>query len=269
MKKTIYSRYDKNKIGELPVVSFDGRIIVVLTEAEAEKAVDYLLSADILGMDTETRPSFQRGQSFKVALLQVSTRDTCFLFRLNLIGLCPPIIRLLENTKVPMIGLSWRDDLRMLHHRGEFTPGLFYDVQDLVGELGVKDLSLQKLYANLFSMKISKRQRLTNWEAPILSDMQKRYASIDAWACIMLYEEIQRLKETQDYNLVVVPEPEPPQQPLTEEEIAAREAKKAEKRRKRAEYKKKKKASLKENKTAEKPSRRPKTVKKTETKKEN
>ena len=211
MKKTIYSRYDKNALNNLPVVDFDGRIIVVLTEAEAEKAVDYLLSADILGMDTETRPAFKRGQHFQVALLQVSTRDTCFLFRLNLIGLCPAVVRLLENTTVPMIGLSWHDDLRMLHHRGDFTPGLFHEIQDMVGDLGIKDLSLQKLYANLFGKKISKRQRLTNWEAPVLNDQQKVYASIDAWACIQLYEEINRLRDTGDYDLVVVPEPEPVQ----------------------------------------------------------
>lgn len=207
MKKTIYDKYDKKAIGDLPVVSFGGRVITILTEGEAERAVDYLLTADILGMDTETRPSFKRGQSFKVALLQVSTRDTCFLFRLNLIGLCPAVIRLLENTTVPMIGLSWHDDLRMLRRRGDFTPGYFIELQKMVGDIGIKDLSLQKLYANLFSQKISKRQRLTNWEMPVLNDQQKVYAATDAWACIMLYEEIVRLKTTGDYDLIVVPEP--------------------------------------------------------------
>lgn len=208
MKKTIYNKYNKNAISNLPIASFEGRVIVVLTEAEAEKAVDYLLTADILGMDTETRPSFKRGQTFKVALLQVSTRDTCFLFRLNLIGLCPAVIRLLENTTVPMIGLSWHDDLRMLKKRGEFTPGHFIELQNMVGDIGIKDLSLQKIYANLFLKKISKRQRLTNWEMPVLNDQQKIYAATDAWACIMIYEEIMRLKTTGDYDLIVVPEPE-------------------------------------------------------------
>lgn len=209
MKKTIYNKYNKNAISNLPIASFEGRVIVVLTEAEAEKAVDYLLTVDILGMDTETRPSFKRGQTFKVALLQVSTRDTCFLFRLNLIGLCPAVIRLLENTTVPMIGLSWHDDLRMLKKRGEFTPGHFIELQNMVGDIGIKDLSLQKIYANLFLKKISKRQRLTNWEMPVLNDQQKIYAATDAWACIMIYEEIMRLKTTGDYDLIVVPEPEP------------------------------------------------------------
>lgn len=208
MKKTLYSKFNKEAVNNLPLASFPGRIIVIITEKAAEKAVDYLLSCEILGIDTETRPAFKRGVAHKVALLQVSSRDTCFLFRLNQIGLCAPIIKLLENTKVPMIGLSWHDDLHMLHRRGNFTNGFFIDLQHMVGDIGIKDLALQKIWANLFGEKISKRQRLTNWEADILNDSQKRYAALDAWACVMIYEEIERLKKTHDYELIAVPEPE-------------------------------------------------------------
>lgn len=208
MKKTIYSRFDKKAITALPVVTFPGRIITIITAGEAEKAVDYLLSGDIMGVDTETRPSFHRGQQHKVALLQVSNRDTCFLFRLNLMGITPAIKRLLEDNTVKKIGLSWHDDIRGLEAREPFTPGLFIDLQDMVGGLGIKDLSLQKLYANLFHKKISKRERLSNWEAATLSDKQKQYAAIDAWTCIHLYDEIVRLEKTKDYELIVVPEPD-------------------------------------------------------------
>lgn len=89
--KTIYSKYDKKQIPNLPRVLFPGRIIVILTAEEAEKAVDYLMSADILGFDTETKPIFKRGRQNKVALLQVSTQDTCFLFRLTELG-CAPLL---------------------------------------------------------------------------------------------------------------------------------------------------------------------------------
>lgn len=208
MKKTIYSRFDKKAITALPVVTFPGRIITIITAGEAEKAVDYLLSSDILGVDTETKPSFHRGQQHKVALLQVSNRDTCFLFRLNLTGITPAIKRFLEDKTVKKIGLSWHDDIRGLEARESFTPGLFIDLQNMVGELGVKDLSLQKLYANFFHKKISKRERLSNWEASTLTDKQKQYAAIDAWTCIHLYDEILRLEKTKDYDLVVVPEPQ-------------------------------------------------------------
>lgn len=153
MEKIIYSKFDKSDIVALPRAVFDGRIFVINTEAEAEKAVAYLLGQDILGVDTETRPSFKKGQRHNVALLQVSTHDTCFLFRLNLIGMPPAIIRLLEDINVPKIGLSLHDDILSLHKRADFTPGNFIDLQQHVGELGVKDLSLQKLYANFFHQK--------------------------------------------------------------------------------------------------------------------
>lgn len=207
MGKTIYSKFDKKEVNNLPVASFDGRIIVIMTEQEAEKAVDYLLSSDILGVDTETRPTFKKGHASKVALLQVSNRDTCFLFRLNMIGLCAPVKRLLENTAVPMVGISWHDDMLMLHKRGDFKAGRFIELQKMVGLIGIEDLSLQKIWANLFSQKISKRQRLTNWEADILTDAQKKYAALDAWACIQIYEEIRRLHSTHDYEYVAVTQP--------------------------------------------------------------
>lgn len=202
MKRIIYSKFNKEAIHTLPQVLFPGRIIVVTTEKMAEKAVKFLLTQDILGVDTETRPVFRKGQSYQVSLFQVATREICFLFRLNMLGITPAIKLLLENTKTKMIGLSWHDDLLMLHKRCDFEKGYFIDLQDIVGELGIKDLSLQKLYANIFHQKISKRQRLTNWDRENLTDKQKLYAATDAWACIMLYEEILRLKETGDYTLI-------------------------------------------------------------------
>jgi ribonuclease D len=208
MKKQLYNKFDKHVVPTLPRVTFEGRIHVVLSRAQAEKAVNYLLAQPILGLDTETRPSFSKGSAHSVALLQVATHDTCFLFRLNIIGLTPAIIRLLEDTTVTKIGLSWHDDLNSLRRIGTFTPGSFVDIQDHVRELGIEDLSLQKLYANLFGQFISKSQQLTNWERDVLTDKQKQYAATDAWACIQLYEELERLKQTHDYELITVAEDE-------------------------------------------------------------
>ncbi len=206
MKKTIYNKYDKRLIGQLPPVVFEGRIVVVLSADEADRAVDYLLSQPILGIDTETRPAFKKGVHHTVSLLQVSSHDVCFLFRLKHTGMSPAIIRLLEDKTVPKVGLSLHDDLLMLHHVAAFTPGSFIDLQHHVSEIGVEDMSLQKLYANFFGQKISKGQRLTNWDADILTEKQKQYAATDAWTCIRLYEELQRLEATGDYELVTVEE---------------------------------------------------------------
>lgn len=203
----LYNKFDKKSISDLPRVTFPGKIVVVLTESEAQKAVDFLLSADILGIDSETRPIFKKGQHHKVALLQVSTKEVCFLFRLNLIGMPSCIVRLLEDTTILKVGLSLHDDFMMLHQRRDFKIGRFIDLQNMVSEFGIEDLSLQKLYANLFHERITKRQQLSNWEAPILTEQQKIYAATDAWTCIQIYERLQELHKTHNYETVIVPQP--------------------------------------------------------------
>ena len=208
MQKTIYNKYDKRLIATLPRAVFQGRIIVILTPGDTERAVRYLLAQPVLGFDTETRPSFRKGQVHRVALLQVSTEDTCFLFRLNHTGLTPALKRLLEDTRTTKVGLSWHDDVNSLHGIGTFQPGTFVELQKMVSELGIEDMSLQKLYANLFGEKISKREQLTNWDADILTDKQKQYAATDAWACVRIYNEILRLRETGDYKLIIQKEEE-------------------------------------------------------------
>ena len=207
MTKTIYNKFDKQQIANLPKEEFKGRIFTITTERDAEKAVNYLMSQPILGFDSETRPTFKRNVSHQVALLQVATYDTCFLFRLNQLGLPNSIVRLLEDTSITKVALSWKDDTHMLQLRRKYKSGKFIDIQDEVGRIGIEDHSLQKIYANLFGKMISKRQQLSNWEADILTDKQKEYAATDAWACIRLYDEYRRMNATGDYELKIV-EPE-------------------------------------------------------------
>lgn len=202
MIKQLNEKYDKALIAGLPQAQFGGRIEVVVSQYEAERAVAYLSQQPLIGIDTETRPSFRRGQHFTVALLQVSTREICFLFRLNHLGLARPLRELLEDRRVTKVGLSLHDDVHALSQLGTFTPRGFIDLQDHVREVGVEDMSLQKIFANFFHRRISKTQQLSNWEQDILSDKQKLYAATDAWACILLYEELQRLKLTGEYQLI-------------------------------------------------------------------
>lgn len=205
MKKLIQNKVDKKEIAAFPRVIFPGKIIVVLSATEAERAVDYLLAQPVLGFDTETRPSFRKGVHHRCSLLQVATVNCCFLFRLNFIGLCPAVKRLLEDTTVTKVGLAWSNDAHGLHELGDFKMGSFVDLQDMARQLGIEDQSLMKLYANVFGERISKREQLTNWERDVLEESQKRYAAIDAWACVRLYNEFRILIERGDYELVTVP----------------------------------------------------------------
>lgn len=193
----------KAEIAALDKEQFQGRIYVIFTKADARKAVDYLNRYQMVGVDTETRPSFKKGQIHKVALLQVSTEDTCFLFRLNRIGMPPSLQEFLTNN-VLKIGLSLRDDFKMLHRRKDMhaEEGNWIELQDYVPRFGIEDRSLQKIYANLFGKKISKAQRLTNWEAETLTESQMLYAATDAWACVKIYKRLSEMEETGDYEVV-------------------------------------------------------------------
>lgn len=190
----------------MPKTVFPGRIFVVQTEMETEKAIKYLASQTVVGIDSETRPSFTKGRLHKVALLQISSEECCFLFRLNHTGLTASIIGLLENPSVIKVGLSLRDDFLMLRKRALFRQQSCIDLQEYVDAFGIQDKSLQKIYAILFGEKISKSQRLSNWDTDALTYAQKLYAATDAWSCLKIYKLLERLKQTGDY--IVAPEPE-------------------------------------------------------------
>lgn len=197
----IRSNISKTEIAQLPNVLFSGRIIVIHSLADVEKAVSYLKKFPVLGIDTETRPSFARGKMYEVSLMQVSTEDTCFLFRLNYIGMPDALIELLQSRQLK-VGLSLKDDIHNLHRKHCFEPHGFLDLQTYVKELGIEAQSLQKIYALLFKKKISKSQRLTNWEADVLTDRQKGYAATDAWACVHIYKYLEELKQQGNYRVV-------------------------------------------------------------------
>jgi ribonuclease D len=126
----------------------------------------------------------------KVALIQISSADCCFLFRLNEHGIFPALVELMTNPEILKIGLSLHDDFHNIRRRLKFEPQGFIDLQNIVGDYGIEEMSLTKIYAILFCKKISKSQRLTNWEADCLTELQKRYAALDAWACLKIYEKL-------------------------------------------------------------------------------
>ncbi len=180
----------KEQVNALPVISFPGDITVVDAEDKVDGAVADLTRARVIGFDTETRPSFRRGHLYKVALMQLSTADRCYLFRLNMIGVPDALRRLIEDEAVTKVGLSIHDDFYVMHRSGEFEPRGFVDLQKMVRDYAISDISLQKIYAIIFGGKISKTQRLTNWEADKLSGAQQKYAALDAWACLKIYRHL-------------------------------------------------------------------------------
>ena len=176
----------------LPAIEFRGEIRIVEQERDIAAACKLLAEQSGIGFDTETRPSFRPGGTFRVSLLQLSTPKVCFLFRLNKIPLAKPILQLLEDKKVLKIGADVAGDLRSLRQIRHFRDGGFVDLQSIASEWGIGEKSLRKLSAIVLGQRVSKAQRLSNWEATTLTDKQQLYAATDAWVCTRIYEQLLR-----------------------------------------------------------------------------
>lgn len=178
----------KEKLCTLPAAEYTGKCVIVDNEIKLKDAIRDLRSSPIIGFDTETRPSFKRGQTYKVALIQLATSDCCYLFRTNEIGYPRDLIEVLEDKQLLKVGLSIHDDFHNLRKVIDISPENFIDLQTFVKDYKIADNSLSRVYGILFGQRISKGQRLTNWEAAELTEPQQNYAALDAYACIRIYK---------------------------------------------------------------------------------
>ena len=191
MEKRPFQQHISNEdTAKLPAVLFDGPIVIVDDEKQVEAACRDLASSPVLGFDTETRPSFKAGVTYRVALLQLSTPRRCYLFRLNRMRFEKQLVKLLENKAILKIGADVAGDLRSLRQIRHFRDGGFVDLQSIAPEWGIEDKSLRKLSAIVLRQRVSKAQRLSNWEAATLTDKQKLYAATDAWVCTAIYDKL-------------------------------------------------------------------------------
>ncbi len=186
MKKSI----SNDELAELPLSSFEGVIHVIEQPEDLDLALEYLSRQSILGFDTETRPAFKKGQTYPVSLLQLSTSDQAFLFRINKIGLPAGLIRILASPKILKMGVAIRDDIKILQRIAPFKAGGFIELQDFVKNYGIENFSLKKLSAIVLGFRISKSARLTNWDAPELSEQQLIYGATDAWVSCEIYKRL-------------------------------------------------------------------------------
>ncbi len=176
------------EINELPLGSFEGRVIVISNPEELPPAFEEIHGHPHIGFDTETKPVFVRGQYNKVAILQIALPEKVFLIRLNATGLTQEMIHFLQAEKIQKIGVAIRDDIKALQHLGRFNPEGFVDLAHLSKAVGLEVESVKKLTALLLGFRISKSAQTSNWEASELNEKQISYAATDAWVCLKIYE---------------------------------------------------------------------------------
>ena len=215
---------DKVAIQELPITFFEGEVIIVDHPDQVASAIEYLSQHTVLGVDTEARPSFKRGVHYPTALVQVATLERCYLFRLTHVGMPQELADIFANSNICKVGLAFKDDLTGLKRRRNFKPTNCIDLQTIVCKYGIMELGLQKIFAIIFSKKISKAQQLTNWENSYLTPEQARYASTDAWATLKIYLELQKTKPLSKKEVETLKQAEREAQILRQQEALARKA---------------------------------------------
>lgn len=188
--KQFIHHISKELVNVMPLAQFDGETIIVDHPEQVDDAVAYLRDCPVLGIDTESRPSFTRGTHYPTALVQIADEKRCYLFRLNKIGMPASLAQLFSNKNICKVGLAFKDDLSGLRRLHDFRPQNCVELQSMVGRYGILDLSLQKIFAIIYGKKISKSQQLTNWEADTLTPEQARYAATDAWATLLIYNAL-------------------------------------------------------------------------------
>ena len=195
---------DNDSVAMLPAARFPGRIVVVDNDDMVDAACEDLQHHERIGFDTETRPSFRAGVSYKVSLLQLSTPDTCYLFRLCKIRLSNRILKILGSRRILKVGADVSGDIRQLRELREFNADGFVDLQHEASRWGIEEKSLRKLSAIVLGERVSKAQRLSNWEATALTEQQQDYAATDAWVSLKLLEELLLVKPNIEAPLTII-----------------------------------------------------------------
>jgi ribonuclease D len=178
----------KEELIDLPLRWFEGDIYIIEKPEQVNNVAEFLSTKSVIGFDTETRPSFKKGVINKVALLQLSTQNEAFLFRVNKLGLPASIRKILANPDIIKAGVAIRDDIKALQGIAKFNPAGFIELQDHAKDLGIQNFSLKKLTAIVLGFRISKSQQLSNWEAEELTEAQQIYAATDAWTSLIIYK---------------------------------------------------------------------------------
>ena len=181
------------EINQLPLGAFSGKVHVITEEKNLSKVVQEINKYGVVGFDTETRPSFKKGQSYKVALLQLAVPNKVFLIRTHHSGLTPELAAVFENPNIIKAGVAIRDDIKALQTLRKFTPSAFIDLALMAREAGLQVESVKKLTALVLGFRISKSEQTSNWEALTLTEKQIEYAATDAWVCLEIYQRLEKL----------------------------------------------------------------------------
>ena len=181
-------------MAELPSRRFAGEVCVVASPEDLRRAQADIRQESVVGFDTETRPSFSKGESYAPCLVQVATASTVYLFQLRRSDVLPVVAELLAEPRTVKAGVAIADDLRPLKLLCPFDEKHVVDLGAVARRRGFTQTGLRNLAGILLGIRIPKGVKTSNWAVPSLSPAQITYAATDAWACRELYLRFQALE---------------------------------------------------------------------------
>lgn len=182
-------KISKAEINDLPLIAWEGEIQIVESVEKMEAVAATLANEIHLGFDTETRPSFKKGDYYPPALIQLATEHCVYLFRISETGTFDPLLPILESPNILKTGVAIKDDVKELRAMEDFAPSGFIEVADITVKLGYENRGLRALAGLLLQGRISKAAQVTNWARPKLDNKQVCYAATDAWISREIYRQ--------------------------------------------------------------------------------
>lgn len=197
------NRISKDYINSLPPLRYNGPIEMINRPELVKPAVKRLKRQRLLGIDTESRPAFKKGESYPISLIQIATPDTVFLFHLPHIELSDGLVKILSSRRIRKVGIALNNDLDKLGELRSFRPAGFIDLSKIASEKGIIQQGARSLVARYMHQRLIKSSQRTNWARRELTEKQKLYAATDAWICLRMYPLL--LADKRKYP----PDPEP------------------------------------------------------------
>lgn len=180
----------KPEINDLPLFKYEGKTVIAADEKQIDKAIFEIEKYDLVGFDTETKPTFKKGEFNHVALIQIAIPEKVYLLRIQHTGITTALANFLSNDQISKVGIALDDDIMSLNKRRKFSPGGFLDLNKIAPSLGIENIGARNLSALVLNSRISKNQQVTNWENPVLTQPQVKYAATDAWICLEIYNRL-------------------------------------------------------------------------------
>ncbi|MDQ5848695.1 MAG: 3'-5' exonuclease domain-containing protein 2 [Pseudomonadota bacterium] len=171
----------------LPIRRCELEVVLIESQEKLDRAMADLRQERVVGLDTETRPAFRKGEVHLPALVQVGASRAVYLFPLQRMDFSAALAELMAAPGIVKAGVSLAHDLKQLKLLFPFEQASVVDLGIVARRSGMEQTGVRNLAAIFLGYRIPKGNKTSNWAAKRLTDAQITYAATDAWVCRELY----------------------------------------------------------------------------------